>query len=346
MKRRLVLCALLVAMLPVGALAQPAEIPAIGSDAGAHADAHGASARASFSAAPADPGRLSGAEVPHAMPPPLPALSPDKPLTHWLVVVVEQASRGRQRAARAQVDATGWIHFAFGDGEPFVVCAPLHICDVRLQPGERVLEPPDLSDPRWIVHPRYSVEDGQTVTHVIVKPSDDGLDGNIVIHTDRRTYSIGLISSERQYMPLVAFDYPDDGGSANADGGQSWNGPAATAGSGAGGDPCDATPVVPPSAFRVTGPKQAWTPVQVYVVSTPVGEKTCVDFASDIGSGALPAVVALGHDGSWFSDPTPHIVNVRYVRRRFEVDEAMDRFALISGVGDDQQKNEIRRAGP
>jgi type IV secretion system protein VirB9 len=218
-----------------------------------------------------------------------------------------------------------------------------------LQPGEIVTGPPDLSDARWIVHPRLGTEDGQRVMHVIVKPSDTGLDGNIVLHTDRRTYSIGLVSREREWMPLVKFDYPEDrSGLADSWGTHAaWPMSSVSASSGStSDDPCDGTPLVPPSGFKVSGPRRSWTPVQVYVVSSPVGQKTCIEFASDMGSRALPSLVALANDGGWFSDPTPQIVNFRYEKRRYIVDEALDHFAVVSGVGDDQEKNEIRRVTP
>jgi type IV secretion system protein VirB9 len=102
--------------------------------------------------------------------------------------------------------------------------------------------------------------------------------------------------------------------------------------------------LVPPSAFKISDPNTYWTPVQVYQVSTSVGEKTCAQFRADIGSHSLPPLVALANDGSWFSSATALIVNARYTHRRYVVDEALDHFALISGVGSDQEKVEVTRS--
>jgi type IV secretion system protein TrbG len=108
---------------------------------------------------------------------------------------------------------------------------------------------------------------------------------------------------------------------------------------------CDQVPVVLPSQFAIEGDKASWHPTQVYQVATSVGIKTCVDFPSDIGSTSLPALLALADDGGWFSGPTKTVVNVRFVNRRFIVDEALSRFVLVDGVGSSQRSVEITRKG-
>jgi P-type conjugative transfer protein TrbG len=281
--------------------------------------------------------------TPRSSPPVPTPLSPNRPLTAKQANELSLVRRWRSHFVTPVLGPDGWMHLTYGDGEPSVVCAPLHICTIALQPGELVTAPPDVSDPRWIVHPRYTFEDGNKVVNVIMKPADAGLDGTIVISTNRRVYSINLVSRTGDYMPLVKFDYAD-GSSASGSSSTDWSA-AAMAGDSRPADPCDSAPIVPPSSYRIDGPKQPWKPVQVWAVSSPVGEKTCVEFASDIGSKPLPALVALGNDGGWFSGPTPQIVNFRYVNRRFEIDEALDRFELISGVGSNQEKVEIQKVG-
>ena len=280
--------------------------------------------------------------VPRMLPPPITTLSPNRPLTRKQSVQLSMVHRWRRHFVRPTLGADGWMHLIYGDGEPSIVCAPLHICTIALQPGEVVTSPPDVSDPRWIVHPRYTIDGNRKVINVILKPTDSGLDGTIVIATDRRVYSINLVSRTNEYMPLVRFDYADAiDDDAEGESGE-WSSAAASGRAGS-SDPCDGTPIVPPASYRISGEAQPWKPVQVWSVATPVGEKTCVEFASDIGSRSLPALVALGHDGDWFSSPTPQIVNFRYVNRRFEIDEALDRFELISGVGSDQEKVVVSR---
>jgi hypothetical protein len=165
----------------------------------------------------------------------------------------------------------------------------------------------------------------------------------MVVETNKRTISISLKSRRpgNWFMPLVALDLPEDqtpAGEWAAYQAAVGGGPAGTAAS-----PCDQTPIVPPDQFRIDGPRVNWRPIQVYEVSTPVGMKTCVDFPSDIGSRNLPALLALGDDGGWFTAPSKQVVNVRFVNRRFIIDEELPRFVLIDGVGSDQTTITVTR---
>ena len=45
---------------------------------------------------------------------------------------------------------------------------------------------------------------------IVIKPKAVGLDTNLVITTDRRPYYLRLLSSSRDYVAKVSFDYPDD----------------------------------------------------------------------------------------------------------------------------------------
>jgi type IV secretory pathway VirB9-like protein len=169
----------------------------------------------------------------------------------------------------------------------------------------------------------------------------------MVIETNRRTISVALTSRREDYMPLVSLDIPEETDSqgwttasnlfpANDQAGSQTprGGPAS---------PCDQPPVIPPDQFRITGDSVTWRPVQAYVVATPVGMKTCIEFPSSIGSEDLPALLALADDGGWFSKPTKKMINVRYVHRRFIADELLNRSILVDGVGGDQRSVVITR---
>jgi type IV secretion system protein VirB9 len=94
---------------------------------------------------------------------------------------------------------------------PTVVCAPLRLCIVELQAGERLTGEPQIGDSvRWSVEPA-SYGSGELITPMIViKPKAVGLDTNLVITTDRRSYYLRLMSSSQDYVARVSFDYPDD----------------------------------------------------------------------------------------------------------------------------------------
>lgn len=288
---------------------------------------------------PADSGNGGKVEtIPNGMPPAAPhLLSPDRTLPRKASVAIGVANRWRNKVQRPVLGPDGQLNFRFGAGEPGVVCSPLHVCDIALQPGEMVVGVPFVGSPQWIVHPAVSGLGRQRTTHVIVKPTDAGLDSNIQIATDRRMYSIQLLSRAHEYMAHVGFTYPNDGAAP-------WNA-AYGAALAPQGSPCDQPPVVPPSAYRikVTDGEPYWTPTQAYAVQTPVGLKTCIEFRADIGSTNLPALLLLGSDGTWFTSPTRMVVNYSYQRRRFIVDELVNRAELVNGVEGERQRVRITR---
>jgi type IV secretion system protein TrbG len=105
----------------------------------------------------------------------------------------------------------GRVVFVDGAGLPTVVCAPLRMCIVELQTGEKLTGEPQIGDSvRWNVEPA-SYGTGEEVTPMIIlKPKAVGLDTNLVITTNRRSYYFRLISTSQDYVAKVSFDYPDD----------------------------------------------------------------------------------------------------------------------------------------
>ena len=104
----------------------------------------------------------------------------------------------------------GYVRFLFGATLPTVVCAPLQVCNLALQPGE-VVNNINLGDSvRWKITPSLSGNGGSQTTHLIIKPTDAGLVSSLDIETNKRTYAIKLVSTQASWMPLVAFNYPED----------------------------------------------------------------------------------------------------------------------------------------
>lgn len=330
-----------------GALAQ--EIPATPFHANASAKADDAGAMATATASSnMKPTRLQPqAPVPAGMPPPVPTMSPDKPLSRKEAVGVTTAKRWINKFQKPRLDADGVVHFTSGRGQVFVVTAVDHITDVALMPGETIFLPLHVGDAEsWRFHPAQSRVGGRNVSHILVKPVDAGLSTNMVIETNKRTISVSFTSRQHDYMPLVALDQEEEN-DANF----------VTAGFGPGpkglhqtnetaSSVCDTAPIVTqPDQFRIKGDDAAWRPTQVYQVSTEVGIKTCIDMPINIGSVALPALLGLKDDGTWFTSPTLYVVNSRFVNRRFIVDEQLDRMAFVDGVGRQQDKVTVIRKG-
>lgn len=284
--------------------------------------------------------------IPVTNPPPVPLVSPDKPLKAAQRRALNIASKWQSKAAVPSLGDDGVVRFAYGSGQPTIICAPLTVCDLALQPGEVVTTQPHVGDNvQWrISNGGMSGSPPNQVTHVMIKPIDAGLTTNLSINTDRRSYSINLVSRRKDYMPKVAFDYPEDAE-------KSWESyleNAAVEKSEAAvtpAMPCDQAPSIPPNGFSISDRKKSWSPVQVYAVATPVGQKTCIQFPADISSYDLPAVLAVADDGGWFSDPSVKMINARFSNNRYMVDGVYPRLALIHGVGRGQERITIEQKG-
>ena len=123
---------------------------------------------------------------------------------------VSLAEQWNDKSTMPFLGEDGSVQFDYGATFPSIVCAPLYACDVALQPGE-VIRQVMLGDAsRWRVSPGTSGSGDSVVAHLVIKPADVGLSTNLVIYTDRRSYSIRLVSKKDQWMPLVSFSYPDD----------------------------------------------------------------------------------------------------------------------------------------
>jgi len=89
-----------------------------------------------------------------------------------------------------------------------VYAMPLRVCDIRLEPNEKALEIPFVSDSeRWNIGAGVSQEGNALVQHIYVKPAAKGQEASLIINTDRRVYHIVLRSFSSAYMPIVRWRY-------------------------------------------------------------------------------------------------------------------------------------------
>src|SRR5262249_13981673 len=97
--------------------------------------------------------------------------------------------------AGAMLGQDSSVVFNYGQNLPSVVCAPLHVCEVSLQPGETIQQLDVGDTTRWSVKlARSRNAEGVETSHLIIKPSDVGIVSNLVAITDKRTYSLQLVS--------------------------------------------------------------------------------------------------------------------------------------------------------
>ena len=90
-----------------------------------------------------------------------------------------------------------------------VFTRPLRVTNIHLEPGERVLEAPFVSDSeRWQIGAGVSFSNGVPVQHIYVRPDIAGISATLIINTDRRVYHIILRSFSDIHMPIVRWRYP------------------------------------------------------------------------------------------------------------------------------------------
>jgi type IV secretion system protein VirB9 len=227
----------------------------------------------------------------------------------------------------------GSVKYLYGATMPTLLCTPLQVCAIRFQPGEVVNDVSVGDQHRWKITPATIGSGASAVTTAIVKPTESGLKTSAIITTDRRMYTINLVSTRHEWMPVLAFDYPDEADRAweNYRAAQARHAYATTLPTGENIASLD-------FGFKLDGDNPKWKPKRVYTD----GVKTYIQFPSARFADEAPALVAL-EGGGIFSDPSEQIVNYRLIGDRFVVDQVLERAALISGVGSDQTRVTIER---
>lgn len=242
---------------------------------------------------------------------------------------IKLANEWKNHPDRPRRGDDGSVKYLFGATLPTLVCTPLQVCSIRLQAGEVVNDVHAGDAVRWKITPATEGVGPTATTVVVVKPTDAGLTTNLIITTDRRIYTVKLASTQREWIPVLSFDYPDDVQ-------REW---AAYAQRQAQTTHANTLPTGQNLAnldfnFRMSGDSPAWKPVRIYTD----GVKTYIQFPSSHFNEA-PALVALGQRGG------EELVNYRLIGDRYVVDKVLDRAALIVGVGRSQTKVEINRTG-
>ncbi len=103
--------------------------------------------------------------------------------------------------------------FIYGQKRPTIYCAPLHLCDVRLEPGEVVQNVLAGDTIRWKILPALSNSGSNQTVHVAIKPTEYNIETNVLITTNRRSYEWRLVSiRENAHIPLThaKFEYPEN----------------------------------------------------------------------------------------------------------------------------------------
>ncbi|MBU3641012.1 TrbG/VirB9 family P-type conjugative transfer protein [Polynucleobacter sp. Fuers-14] len=106
------------------------------------------------------------------------------------------------KAPQGLAAGEGRVLYAYGQSQPTVTCAPLHVCVVSLMPGEQINDLSIGDSVRWLVQTSKA---GDSPV-VILKPTEAGIGTNLVVSTNRqRVYYLILESSATKYQPQVGF---------------------------------------------------------------------------------------------------------------------------------------------
>jgi type IV secretion system protein TrbG len=228
-------------------------------------------------------------------------------------------------AARVEPRKKGYFNaaqiYSYSPGALYqVYAAPGQITDIALEEGEQLTGSGPIAagdTVRWVVVDTESGSGDTRRVHILVKPTRASIETNLVVNTDRRTYLIELRSRERQYMPSVAWYYPETVRERLR--------------------PAKLSPVLPDPAQRVfryaiEGDSPPWRPLAAY----DDGRKVYVEFPQGIVQGEMPPLFVIGSDGK------TQLVNYRAYGNVLIVDRLFAAAELRLG-GEHQQKVRIVR---
>jgi P-type conjugative transfer protein TrbG len=261
-------------------------------------------------------------------------LKTDVPLTSTAQEAVEVSQKWRDEKNAPAAGSDGRVMYTFGAGLPTIVCAPLRVCMIELQAGEKIEGEPQVGDSvRWNISPAVYGTGDQATAVIVLKPHVSGLDTNLLVTTDRRAYYLRLISKPEEYVARVAFQYPND------DNAEKWrqqrlelknverqkDAPKTL--------PALVTAARMNFGYKVTGGTVHIRPLRVF----DDGAKTYIQMPSELQHREAPALVILGNDGKG------EMTNYRVQEQTYIVDRLFDHAQLVLGSGKKARKVEIIR---
>lgn len=243
---------------------------------------------------------------------------------------VSQAWMSEKHAPAAGKD--GRVLYTYGAGLATVVCAPLKICTIELEAGEKIIGEPQIGDSvRWLVSPALSGRGNDETAMIVVKPKQPELDTTLLVTTDRRTYYLRLVSKAEDFLARVAFAYPEDEvkrWKAHLEEQERRR-----------KEEFDAAQITPVESlenlyfdYRIVGGDENMRPVRV----VDDGKKTYIQMTPNAAHREAPVLVVLGSQGA-------EMVNYRVKGDMYIVDRLFERGALILGIGKSARKAEVIR---
>jgi P-type conjugative transfer protein TrbG len=265
--------------------------------------------------------------------PPSPSAPAELPLSPGAQAAVRVGEKWLTDTTSPTPGSDGRVVYSFGAGLPTMVCAPLRVCIVELQAGERLVGEPHIGDAvRWNVAPALYGNGESATTVVILKPQESGLDTNLLVTTDRRAYYLRLISKPEDYIARVAFAYPADEIASrkwrehvDKQEQQKREQPRITELPSTAPEPMNFD-------YTMRGDAQL-RPVQVF----DDGVRTYLRMPQSTRNQETPVLVVVGRDGK------PEMLDYRVKGSMYIADRIFDRAQLVIGSGKKSRKAEVVR---
>jgi P-type conjugative transfer protein TrbG len=228
----------------------------------------------------------------------------------------------------------GRVLYSYGAGLPTLVCAPLRVCMIELETGEKLVGEPQIGDSvRWNISPAMYGNGDSATSLIVIKPQSAGLDTNLLITTDRRAYYLRLVSKPEDYVARLAFAYPEDEQKK-----REWQEHLARQKQEASEAAriADLSPGEMESMnfdYRIHGKDENLRPVRVF----DDGAKTYIQMPAGVQHREAPVLLVVG------ADRKPEMVNYRVKGDMYIIDCLFDRARLVLGTGKKSQVVEITR---
>jgi len=229
--------------------------------------------------------------------------------------------------------------YPFGLTHPTLVCAPGFACSVRLNADEQPLSVVLGNPAEWQTE---VLTYGQGRHVIAVRALAYTGETNMLINTDRRTYTVKLKASRDQYVPAIGYYYPKEtlaswvrqaGEQQQAQQAQAQQAPQAL---GADDELPHLTAADLNFRYYLEGRDYSWMPVRVY----DDGKKTFIEMNPKMQVSAAPVLVIIDSDGR------EQLVNYRVKGNYFVVDRLFERAALLNGVGRGAERVELYSGEP
>lgn len=124
---------------------------------------------------------------------------------------VAEAINDSMQDANDANKAEAAVRFFYQDGGLYkIYCKEGFLTDIQLQPGEEITAIMGGDTSRWTID-RAQAGDGTGAMrwHVYIKPQRSGIETNIVIATNKRSYQIQAVSVN-WFVPIVSWTYPQE----------------------------------------------------------------------------------------------------------------------------------------